>query len=116
MYARWHTDRALSYSAENKCPADLLQPTIKLLTVNCCFVNYSPLRFLRHVFEMPSRCVRDVDLRFVNVFAMQKNNHSCKYANIHIQLPSPGRGWGWASSFAWTEMKKRMYSGATAKV
>ena len=44
------------------------------------FSSPFPSACVRDAFEMPSRCVRDVDLRFVNVFAMQKNNHSCKYA------------------------------------
>ena len=32
--------------------------------INYCFVKCSPHRFLRHVFEMPSRCVRDDEASF----------------------------------------------------
>ena len=74
---------------------------------------------VRDAFEMRSRCFRDAELWFVNIFMLTKHNINFKYANIHPQ-PLPGEGLGVGSlflrsSFAWREMKKRMYSGATAK-
>ena len=32
---------------------------------------------------MPSRCVRDYDLRFVIIFTLQKHNNKCIYAIIY---------------------------------
>ena len=31
---------------------------------------------------MPSRCLRDVDIQFVNIFTLLKHNNNFKYANI----------------------------------
>ena len=66
----------------------------KLLNINWRFVNYSPHRFHQHVFEMPSRCLRDVDIQFVNIFTLRKHNNNFKYANIDRQLPLPREGVG----------------------